>query len=380
MKSKFEQLVKYALFPLTLCFVVLSTAILGSSLIGNFTEKLNYISLIGGLNATWTIVILLLLSLLLPALIWLRQSRLIKSIWYSFAVLMLYPTVLFCIFFFLSRTTSPSLGSIRNNTLVIAPLIKLYSKMNAESIDNPIRFSRYTLFVEGFNHKAVTDVLRASDHFINDLEKYYNLKLNESIYVIVIDDPTIELAALYGRNVIVIAKNALLGEKGLYALKHEMVHVFNKIHAEKFKVAFPEFIDELVAHRLRLLSGSNVLCRISEEYHKEVEPYMYKGLLQINYEELRKRYDNQTILSFPDDKKTAAMRYSFLDLISCNLNVPLERYLEWVRYANNMSVGDAFKKTFGVDFIKFVARPERVQEAVGKAWLVNKLKALENEN
>lgn len=384
MKPKIAQIVEFCIRPLTILFILLSTAFLASFLWGDFAAKLKVISAIGLLIDTWSIVLILLLAELILYFLLFRHSSLKIVFRYSVAVLIVYPLILFCAAFFLSRTSSYALRDIRNNAIESSPLHTLYAQMDRKSVDNPVTFSRYIVFVEGVSKGKVVAVLKMIDLFVGDLEKYYDIRSRKSIYIVAADKPMFDteyvLASLYGRNVIVIAKENLFLESGVSALKHEITHIFNKIHAGNHKIAFPKFIDELMAQRLRLLRGNKISCNVPTNYKKYDALHKPNKLIQLEYEKLRQYYTKNDLLAFPEDIATTSLRYDFLDLVSCNLNVPLERYLEWVKQANTMSVGEAFIKTFGVNFESFVENPEKIKRLAGNTWMENQLKVLENEN
>lgn len=347
-----------------MCFILLSTALLSSVLWGNFAEKLEYISLIGLIGNSWAWVLQILLLLLVICFIFLRKSNLKKSMWYSLSILLTCPIIIFCTVYFVFYASISDLRGIRNNVKEFFPLVLIHEHMSEEEVDNPIVVSHYNVFAKNVERNQVREVLKKLDQFNLDMEKFYGVNLNYPIYVIVTDhpyeDPNINMAATYGRNVIVMAKRYLFLEKGLIGLKHEIGHIYNEIYATKHQIEFPPFINELIAQRLRVLKGSDTPCILPNDFKKELDPYIYKRLLPVSYKELRKHYNNKMLLTFPDDDETSRERYSFLILVSCNLDVPLSRYLDWVKHSNNMSVGDAFKRTFGIEFEYFIEHPERI--------------------
>lgn len=372
---------KNLIIVINTCFFLLSTVFLGNIFWGSFAEKLSMSSVIGLIGDTWVVLLEIVMVVLVLQIIFRRRADLKKSIWVSVGVL-LYPTIFLCVALFMTHTSSNSLRKVRNNVRGFVPLRILYDNMENESVTNPIVVSRFTVFVENADRNKVIDVFKKMEQFVTDLESYYKIKLIAPINVIVTDDPPFNPKSTggghFGRNVMIIPQQNIFLEKGLHAIKHEVVHAFNEIYATRHQIEFPRFIDELVAQRLRVLKGKDTPCILPNNYQSEVDPYVYKRMLPVIYESLGKYYNDEELLEFPKDNKTSSMRYNFLILVNCNLNVSLERYFDWVKRANKMDVGEAFKQTFGIEFKNFVENPENVGKQASKIWSENKFKELEN--
>lgn len=384
MVPKLSKIVKAVTMPLVLCFAMLSVAVLCSFLFGNFVGKIKYVSLLGVIADVWTVVFFLQLVNSVFGIFLCKKNGFCKSVWGSFASLLLFPGGIFSLVFFMYHTSNKGLLELRDNVREHFPIRQLYYNLDRKSVENPVTFSSFNVFIKTEKEDKVLGVLKEMDLFVKELEKYYQVNLDKPVYIVVTEHPYFDarhtMASLYGRNVIVITKENFLAKEGLYPLKHEVVHIFNKIYAETNQIVFPRFHDELVSQRLRYLKQGATPCFVQGKYQKIIEPIIYKKMLPEIFEKLRKHYSTDEIFKMPKYNERSKYLYGFLDVVSCNLNVPLYRYLDWVKNSNEMSVKEAFKKTFGVEFIEFVARPKRIQKAAGEAWLLNKLKVLENEN
>lgn len=365
------------------CFFLLSTVFIGNLFWGSFAEKLKLLSVIGIIGDAWVFVLLVVVVGLVLQIIFRRKVDLKKSILVSAGVL-LYPTIFLCVAFLISHTSSYDLRRIRDNVRGFVPLRILYDNLDKESVINPIVVSRVNVYVENADRNKVVDVFKKVGQFVTSLESYYQVRLSAPINIIVTDEPPFNPkntgGGYYGRNVIIIPQQNLFLEKGLYAIKHEVVHAFNEIYATKHQIELPKFIDELVAQRLRALKGKDTPCILPNDYQKPLDSYFYTKLLPVAYEKLRERYSNEDLLTFPDDDETSRMRYNFLILVSCNLNVPLERYLAWAKLANKMSVGESFNRIFGVSFEEFAFHPGKHPLQVGSSQLENNPIGNKNEN